>query len=281
MSLLIFALLSVGSSQEYSNGTACYCECCDFDTGCEIPGSTLLSSQCTSDSCQDWCDATFTICTDSSNWQVVPYCDAPLPDGFDWGGKYAIQEGAPCLIYANEEGEVTVGAGCVNPCYTSNCACMDGDVVITQLDDNVTLLVSATFTPQGGGPNVMNNGTFIKSGSSGLIATGTFEPLGITYDIQLIAGTFQFNNRPGYNCLQQAIIDPSSTNWIELGFIIAGACVAALLICLCCFCNPLKKCRKQPTPTTPGVPEMANPNQLASAPYTILPSDDRRRRQVN
>jgi len=154
---------------------------------------------------------------------------------------------------------------------------MSGDVTITQQDDGVTLIVQVSITPKGSSKSQSVTGTFLKSGDSGLVASGTFDQLNLTYDVQRTNISLIFNDRPWYQCPQMAALTSDPTNWTEIGLIVGAVGAVVLILAAMCFFNPLKYCRKTITAGDLAYGETNQSDKVIAAPYTVLPSPDRRR----
>jgi hypothetical protein len=210
---------------------------------------------------------------------VNPYCDIADPS-LDWSGKFGVETGDDCALPPDIHDPHTPRKrpGCTPPCDTNQCNCLSGDVTITQQDDGVTLIISVRLTPKGSSKSQIVSGTFLKSGDSGLVASGTFDQVNLTYDIQRTNTTLIFNDRPWYTCPQMADLNSTPTDWTEIGLIVGGVVAVILVLAGLCFFNPFKYCKKNTNTgdyTATGDPNQ--PDKVVAAPYTVLPSPDRRR----
>jgi hypothetical protein len=219
---------------------------------------------------------------------VTAACNDDPNPSVDWSGSWGIEvSGGTCaptppwlpqdeILKVQEVLKGNLG-GCGVVCDTSACNCMDGTLVITQLNDSA-MLISVPMNIVGQGSFTPTSGVFWKTGNAGQTATGEFDAFNITWDVTRIGNAITFMNRPSYDCQQTLMMSSSSTNWTELALIIAGVAVAAILIAVWCLWKPLKRRfgKGDQMGLNADPQAAAYPSAVVSAPYAVLPSSPRR-----
>jgi len=237
-----------------------------MDSGYEVETDLIPANQtcdyCTRDD-NSLCTVEFpSICGNDASWFNTPYCESADPDQ-DWSGVYQVDMGSGECLFNGLLG------GCGVTCDTTQCSCFQDSVNITQdpMDSN-NLWIEATIIPVGTTDPIAVMNWFTKNGNSGLSSTGNLSI--IVWDITKLGGDLTFKDRPKYGCVQTAALNsPSASIW-KVALLAAAGGVVVLGICIYCFWSRRKKQQKQQQENNKaGKPD--------SAPYSVLPSEDRRR----